>query len=609
MPGIVAIVGSGSPEANATTLRRMMDCMLHEPVYTSGTYFNEALGIWIGWINRPESFTDCMPVWNETHDVCLVFSGEDFADKSLTNDLRAGGHKFDSENATYLVHLYEEMGLNFIERLNGRFSGVLIDLRQQNIVIFNDRYGADRIYYHARPEGFFFSSEAKSLLTVFPELRNLDLTALAETFSFGCVLQNRTLYPKIELLPGGSLWTFTGRGKLTKTSYFARERWENQTSLSGEEYYKKLKQTFASVVPRYFQGKNKIGMSLTGGLDGRMIMAWANLPSGALPCYTFGDTHRDSTDVQIARRVAKLCSQPHQTIVVEPQFFQEFSSLAEKAIYISDGAMDVTGAVELYFNRVARRIAPVRLTGNYGSEIMRSNIAFRPAAPNKEILTPEFSQLVRTAAATYRSECGGHPVSFIAFKQVPWHHYSRLSVELSQVTMRSPYLDNDLVSLMYQAPPHLLLSKEPAFHLIADGNEKLATIPTDRGFLYRPVPFLTKCRQHYEEFTFRAEYAYDYGMPQWLARIDKTLIPLHLERLFLGRHKFHHFRVWYRDKLAQYLKDVLLEPRTLSRPYLNGRRLEKIVSDHTNGRRNHTREIHRVLTSELIQRTLIEQHA
>jgi asparagine synthase (glutamine-hydrolysing) len=98
-------------------------------------------------------------------------------------------------------------------------------------------------------------------------------------------------------------------------------------------------------------------------------------------------------------------------------------------------------------------------------------------------------------------------------------------------------------------------------------------------------------------------------MPQWLARIDKTLIPLHLERLFLGRHKFHHFRVWYRDKLAQYLKDVLLEPRTLSRPYLNGRRLEKIVSDHTNGRRNHTREIHRVLTSELIQRTLIEQHA
>ena len=52
------------------------------------------------------------------------------------------------------------------------------------------------------------------------------------------------------------------------------------------------------------------------------------------------------------------------------------------------------------------------------------------------------------------------------------------------------------------------------------------------------------------EFTFKAEYAYDYGMPQWVARIDHVLSPLHLERLFLGRHKYAHYRVWYRDVLV-----------------------------------------------------------
>ena len=61
----------------------------------------------------------------------------------------------------------------------------------------------------------------------------------------------------------------------------------------------------------------------------------------------------------------------------------------------------------------------------------------------------------------------------------------------------------------------------------------------------------------YQEFTFKAEYAYDYGMPQWLARLDHVFAPLRLEKLFLGRHKVAHFRVWYRDELSHYLKEIL----------------------------------------------------
>jgi asparagine synthase (glutamine-hydrolysing) len=160
---------------------------------------------------------------------------------------------------------------------------------------------------------------------------------------------------------------------------------------------------------------------------------------------------------------------------------------------------------------------------------------------------------------------------------------------------------------MYQAPPDLAVSKVPALRLIADGNVKLARIPTDRGLLHQPVPIITRFRNLYEEFTFKAEYAYDYGMPQWVAAIDHVLSPLHLERLFLGRHKFYHFRVWYRDRLHQYIKDILLDPRTLARPYLDGRCLEEMVSSHIKGHRNYTTEIHHILTSELIQRKLVEQ--
>jgi asparagine synthase (glutamine-hydrolysing) len=95
-------------------------------------------------------------------------------------------------------------------------------------------------------------------------------------------------------------------------------------------------------------------------------------------------------------------------------------------------------------------------------------------------------------------------------------------------------------------------------------------------------------------------------MPQWLAAIDHALGPFHLERLFLGRHKFYHFRIWYRDELSESIKSILLDPRTRTRPYWQARSLERMVREHTQGVRNYTSEIHQMLTSELIHRQLID---
>ena len=606
MPGIVGIISKKSRDLNEHSLRIMIKCMMHEPTYNAGTYINDQLGFYIGWVCHKDSFADCMPVFNEQRDMVLIFSGENFPDHGFEGCLKGQGHEFSPANASSLIHLYEDEGEDFLQQLNGWFSGVLIDLHKQNLMLFNDRYGLGRIYFHENTDGFYFSSEAKSLLNILPELRQLDFNSLGEAFSCGCVMQNRTLFTNISLLPGGSKWTFAFNHKINRDSYFNREIWENQSLLSGVEYYEKLKETFARILPRYFRGKQQPAMSLTGGLDGRMIMAWANCPPGSLPCYTFGGTYRDCADVRIARRMAKQCGQSHNTIVIGDEFLSVFPCMAEKAVFISDGTMDVTGSVELFANRIAHGIAPIRMTGNYGSEIVRGNVAFKPSAGDKMFWEPDFSELVLNASATYQREQQCHKVSFIAFKQVPWLHYSRLSVEQSQITMRSPYLDNDLVALMYQAPQDLVLSNEPSLRLIAEGNAALANIPTDRGLLHRPIPVVTKLQNLYAEFTAKAEYAYDYGMPQWVASIDHILTPLHLEKLFLGRHKFYHFRIWYHNKLSHYLKDILLDPRSLTRPYINGKCFEKNLLCHVAGKRNHTVEISKILTAELIQRQLIE---
>ena len=606
MPGIFGIIGQSPPAKRRKKLDLMLGCMMHESFYVSSTWSNDAIPISAGSANLKESFAESMPVWNEKRDICLVFSGEDFAAQRDVEDLRGQGHIFQSGNASYLVHLYEELGPKFFEKLNGWFSGVLVDLRQEKIFLFNDRYGAGRVFFHESQDGFYFASEAKALLKVLPETRELDFKSVGEFLSCGSVMQNRTLFAGISLLPAGSVWSFSPGRPVCKEVYFRKEQWENLPQLDAATYYDRLKETWARVLPKYFGGNQKVGLSLTGGVDSRMILAWAPRANGDLPCYTWGGSYRDCKDVTLSRRLAEICHQPHQTIPVSEEFLAQFPALAAKAIYLSDGSMDVTGAIDVYVQRKARQIAPIRLGGVYGGEILRRLVMFKPVFPRWDSLDSEIGRSVQESFGTYQIELQGNRLSFTAFKQAPWHMTGKFSIEGSQLVHRTPYFDNDLVSLAYQSPPEATATNEVSLRLIADGNPALKQVETDRALSYASIPGVTRALHAWQEFTFKAEYAYDYGMPQWLAKADHIFAPLHFEKLFLGRHKFHHFRVWYRDRLAGYVKDILLDSRTRNRPYLRGPALEQMVVGHTKGNRNHTLEIHKMLALELVQRQLIE---
>jgi asparagine synthase (glutamine-hydrolysing) len=607
MPGILGIISQRPSAENAASLERMRRTMIHESFYTSGTYTNDKLGVWAGWVCHRGAFSDCQPIWNERRDICLIFSGENCVDPAQIRLLKGKGHEFAEGDASYLVHLYEEQGTGFLAKLNGLFSGLLVDLRENKAMLFNDRYGMNRIYYHQAKDGFYFASEAKALLKVLPELRQLEMRSVGEFFSCGCVMQNRTLFTGVFQMPGGSAWTFVPGQPVRKDAYFAKEQWESQPQLTAAQYYEKLRETWANILPRYLNGRAPLALSLTGGLDSRLILAWAPRLKGDISCYTFGGMYRDCVDLKVARQVARLCGQQHQTIPLGKEFLADFPSLVEKTVYVTDGALDPTGAADLYVQRRAREIAPVRVSGLYGGEILRALLVFKPTTLGRDAISPEFAQLAGETATTYALELQGRKLSFIAFKQAAWFIYARLAIERSQLTLRSPYFDNDLIALAFQAPPELASSKDLGLRLIADGNPALKSVETDRGLALKTVPGLTRARHLLQEFTFKAEYAYDYGMPQWLARMDSVFRPFHFEKLWLGRHKFYHYRVWYRDHLANYLKSVLLDPRARNRPYLQNNALEKMVTRHTRGVGNYTSEIHRLLALELVQRQLIEQ--
>jgi asparagine synthase (glutamine-hydrolysing) len=610
MPGIVGLVTKMPREWAEPQLLRMVESLRHQSSYRTGTWIDESLGIYVGWAEREHSFSDGMPLRNERGDVVLIFSGEEFPELGTARRLQERGHAVKNEGPSYLVHLAEEDPA-FPVGLNGRFHGLLIDQTRGVATLFVDRYGMHRIYYHEAKEAFYFSAEAKAILAVRPELRRTDDRGLGEFISCGCVLENRTLFEGIHALPPASAWVCRNGVVERKSQYFQPSEWENQDPLEPEAYYRQLREVFSRDLPRYFNGSERIGVSLTGGLDTRMILAWWKAAPGTLPFYTFGGTYRDSQDVIIARKVAKFCGQTYEVIPVGQEFQSRFGHYAERTVYLTDGCADVSRAPVLYTNERAAQIAPVRMTGNYGSEVLRRMVAFKPAAPTPGLFNSGLRPYFGEARETYARFVQGHSASVIAFRQVPWHHWGLLALEQTQLSPRSPYLNNDLVRTSFRAPDSSIVKSSifadnnDCLRLIADGNAALSKIRSDRG-LGGQGGLSGALTRTFQEVSFRSEYEYDYGMRPWVAQIDHLFSQLHLERLFLGRHKYYHFRVWYRDALSGYVREMLLDPRTLSRPYLERTAVEAIVQGHLKGIENHTMAIHKILTLELIHRLFLD---
>jgi asparagine synthase (glutamine-hydrolysing) len=542
-----------------------------------------------------------MPLSNGSGDIRLILSGEEFT--SLSQQAR-NGNRIAADGSDHLLDAYSDSS-TFLRSLNGRFHGLLIDRTKKVARLFNDRYGMHRIYWYESEEAFYFAAEAKAILAVCPETRQLDPRSLGEFVACGSVLENRSLFKGIRLLPAASDWAFGNGAVETKRTYFDPKEWEDQEVLDIEAYYCELRNVFSNSLPRYFRGDGPIAMSLTGGLDTRMIMAWSKAAPGSLPCYTFGGRLRECKDVTVARQIAEACGQSHHVITVGEEFLSRFSHYAERAVYVTDGCVDASRAPDLYLNEMAREIAPIRMTGNYGSEVLRGVRTFKAVDPSPGIFEAELLGYVEEAKQTYKRIAAEHPVAFAVFKQLPWHHYGILALEETQLSLRSPFLDNDLVRTVFRAPISSLSRNDVSLRLVGDGNEALLKIPTDRGVAGEAGVFSRTLARVMLEFSFKAEYGYDLGMPQWLAQIDNGLSAFKLERLFLGRHKIFHFRSWYRQACAPYVREMLLDSRSLFGSYVNQKGIEGAVNAHLRGTGNYTSEIHQVLTLALVNRLFL----
>lgn len=598
MPGLAGMITQLPRRSCEDRLRTMVETMRHEDFYNHGCYSDPDLSAYVGWTSHRASFDDCMPVLNEKGDIRLFLAGEVFLDPALPATLRARGHRFSADDARCLIHFYEDAGEHFFSELNGLFSGILVDHRRGKCFVFNDRFGMHRLFVCSGKEGFFFASEAKALLSVLPETREFDPQGVVELVTCGCTLGERSLFRHVAVLPGGSLLEFENGSLARTTRYFDRTAWEDQTRLPETNFFPRVIAKLGETALRY-ASRGTVAMSLTGGFDCRMIMACLNPPPDGLPCYTFGSMYRPSYDVKVAQQVAAACKQPHHVLVLGEDFLQNLPAYLEKAVFLSDGYLGVSGAAELYANALGRFLAPVRLTGNWGSELLRGVRAFKFAAPKDGFLNPDLGGHVQAASDTFYAMSRMNPVSFAAFHQAPQQSFGRLAIERSQLTPRTPFLDNHLVRLLYQAPEGcdgFVLSRSIIGHFRPD----LLKIETDRGYLGAGGRWRRFLRHGFREVVFKAEYYANNGFPVQLKLLAGILPQNFYENIFLGRNKFYHFRKWFRQGWASdYVIEKILSRRTRLLDLVSGKAIDQLIAGYRKDGELDIDEVDKLLTLSL----------
>ncbi len=112
---------------------------------------------------------------------------------------------------------------------------------------------------------------------------------------------------------------------------------------------------------------------------------------------------RENLDVSIGRRVAQAVGLPHTTIPITRDFFRQFDRIADDVVLSTDGNLEMSGAPNIFVNRIAREISPIRLTGNYGSEVLRRHRAFSPSSSIRRVLGRNWAESVDHAAVSWRN--------------------------------------------------------------------------------------------------------------------------------------------------------------------------------------------------------------
>lgn len=348
MCGILAVIGKGADE---TLVKQLSKIMSHRGPDESDLHITEK-GHFLSHerLSIVDLHTGKQPLQG-TDSAWMVHNGEIYNHQQLRETVLKDHMFRTTSDSEVIVHLYEEFGYDFCNKLDGIFAFVVID--GDDFIVGRDPLGVKPLYYGKDKEGrLYFASEMKAIADQ------------CEAF---------------EAFPPGHFYT-------SKTGFvkYYEPKWEDESLAVEKLDLKAIRHTLTEAVRKRLMSDVPIGVLLSGGLDSSLTSSIASRimkeTSGQkLHSFSIG-LEADAPDAVAAREVADFLGTEHHEIHFT---IEEGIQILDKLIWHLE-TYDVTSiraSTPMYFlsKAITDMGIKVVLSGEGSDEIFGGYLYFRNA--------------------------------------------------------------------------------------------------------------------------------------------------------------------------------------------------------------------------------------
>jgi len=371
MPGIFGYFDPNdlSDDRGNRVIEKMRDMLVYRKGCKSEPFFHK-YGVYAGYC--APCFEDIDEYAVEKSDIICWFDGEIYNTDELSGSkpsaVSGGSVK------ELIIRAYKTDTLNdFLRRADGYFSAVIYDSGKRQLKLLIDRFGFRHIFYTKYNKKFLWASEYKAFLAE-PDFKiDVNRQSVEEFMKFGILCEDRTWLNGVQLLNPATILTYD-----MKTDSVQAERYWSPDEISRfaltdntdfREYYEEWGRLFKLSVAKRTMGDERIGLTLSGGLDSRAILAAMPISGDKINAVTLGGDKCD--DVRFAAMAAKIKGANHKIFPLKVDGWFERACLG---IWATDGALNVSSQLGIEHLSAISNILGVSLNGIGGGRMQGGRV-------------------------------------------------------------------------------------------------------------------------------------------------------------------------------------------------------------------------------------------
>ncbi len=322
------------------------------------------------------SETGRQPIQNEDGTVVVAVNGEFYGAGSIRDRLRHRGHTFrGTSDSEVLVHLWEDVGPDALQKLTGMFALALFDTKTRVLLLARDRMGKKPLYWYDDGHRIAFASELKALLLDPAVPRDVDESAVVEALTFGYIASPRSIWMGVRKILPGQCLLCDSSGPRTK-HYWAAST-EKADPRSEQAAAQELRQLIDDAVRTRLVADVPIGVLLSGGIDSSCVAAVVVAQCGpSMPTFSIGVEGETEGDIVHARLMARHLHTDHREYFIGPGSL----SLLPRLVWgLDEPFFDPSILPTYHVAHLAREQVTVVLSGDGGDEMFGGYDTYRKA--------------------------------------------------------------------------------------------------------------------------------------------------------------------------------------------------------------------------------------